>query len=94
MTTYTWIGATAGDWSAAGDWTPAGGPPGSVDTASILAGGTVSVTQAESIDGLNLAPGAMLSARPVSRSPSLGRSTPAGRCSTAARFWWPAPRSR
>ena len=61
MTTYTWTGASGADWSVAGDWSPAGGPPGIADFAFIQSGGTVSIGQAATVDGLNLAAGVMLS---------------------------------
>jgi hypothetical protein len=60
MTTYTWIGANAADWSVAGDWSQPGGPPGISDVAFILSGATVDVGEAQSVDGLNLAAGAQL----------------------------------
>src|SRR5690349_5085156 len=61
MTTYTWTGANGADWSIAGDWTPSGGPPGAADTAFVLAGGTVTIGEAQSIDVLSIAAGALLS---------------------------------
>ena len=76
MTTYTWTGANGADWSVPGDWSPASGPPGIADTAIIQSGGTVNVSEAESIDVLSLGAGAqlLLSASPFTVAGTIDNS--------------------